>query len=113
MPLSQQLGEVVVVHPGIGGAGQRQNPRPDWLGHTPARAPTAVAVGHGRRTMVPPPGEQPTEMAQREAQEPGRLPGAQGAVMDARQDMQPLVLLLGQRDRLPVHPPRVTDSLTR
>jgi hypothetical protein len=33
--------------------------------------------------------------------------------MYPRQDMQSLMLLLGQRDRLPDHPPRVTDSLTR
>ncbi len=70
-------------------------------------------MGQGRRAMLPQAGEKATEVAQREAQEPGGFSGAQDAVVDTRQNVLAMVLPLGQDDRLPVHPPRVTYSLTR
>ena len=111
--LGQQLGEVVIVHAGVGRASQGQNPSSDGFSHPAPGGPSAIAVGHGSGAVLPPAAEQPPEVAQREAQEPRRLPGAQNTVVDARQDMQALVLPLGQGDCLPIHPPRVTDSLTR
>jgi hypothetical protein len=103
---------VVIVHAGVGRAGQGQNPSPDGFSHPAPGGPSAVTVDHGRGPVLPPAAEQPPEVAQREAQEPSRLPRTQNPVVDARQDMQALVLPLGQDKRLPVHPPRVTDSLT-
>ena len=113
LSLGQQFGEVVIVHASVGRASQGQNPSSDGVSHPAPGGPSAIAMGHGSGAVLPPAAEQPPEVAQREAQEPRRLPGAQNTVVDARQDMQALVLPLGQGDCLPVHPPRVTDSLTR
>ncbi len=113
LSLGQQFGEVVIVYAGVRGAGQGQNSNPDRFSHPAPRGPSAVTVGQGRGAVLPQACEQPAEVAQREARQSSRLPGAQDTVADARQDMQALVLPLGQGNRLPVHPPRVTDSLTR
>jgi len=73
--LGQQLGEVVIVHASVGRASQSQNPSPDGISHPAPGGPAAVAVGQGRRAVLPPAAEQSPEVAQREAQEPRRLPG--------------------------------------
>jgi len=113
LPLRQQLGEVVVIHAGVGGARQGEDAGPDGLRYTPWRRAPAVPVGQRGGTMLPPAGEQAPDVSERQGQEPAGLSGMQDAIVDVRQHMQPLVLPLGQGDRLPVHPPRVTDSLTR
>jgi len=113
LALRQQLREVVIVRAEVGSAGQGEDPGADDLSDAPRGGPPSVAMGQRTGAVLPQACEQPTEMAQREVQDPGRLPGVQNAVVDARQDMHALVLHLGQGDRLPVHPPRVTDSLTR
>jgi hypothetical protein len=69
LALGQELGEVLIVHAGIGRAGQGENPRPDRLGDAPRGASTAVPVRDGGRAVLPPPGEQSAQMAQREAEE--------------------------------------------
>ena len=65
LALGQELGEVLIVHAGIGRAGQGENARPDRFGDAPRGASPAVAVRDGRRTVLPPPGEQSTQVAQR------------------------------------------------
>ena len=110
LALGQQFREVVIIHAGVGGTRQGEDPGADHLSNATRGGPSAVAVGQGRGALLPPVAEEPTEVAQREAQEPGRLPGAENAVVDTRQDMPSMVFPLGQRDRLPVH--RVTYSLT-
>ncbi len=104
---------MVIIHAGVGGTRQGEDPGADHFSNATRGGPSAVAVGQGRGAVLPPVAEEPTEVAQREAQEPGRLPSAENAVVDARQDMPSMVFPLGQRDRLPVHSPRVTFSLTR
>ena len=56
--------KVVIVHAGVGGAGQCQDPRPDRLGDAAAGAPTAVAMGDGGGAVLAPAGQQPAEVAQ-------------------------------------------------
>jgi len=111
--LLKQLGEVVILHARIGGAGQREDPGPDLLSEASGRGPATVPMGEGREALLAQADEEPADMPQREAQELGGLPGAQGAGVDSGEDMNTLLLLLGQGDRLPVHGPRVTDSLAR
>lgn len=113
LALGEQIGEVMIVDAGVDRAGQRQDPRADRVRDAPRGAAAAVAVSDGRGTMLTPAGEQTAKVTQREAQEPGGLSGAQYPVMDPRQDVQALMLPLGQGNCLPGHPPRVTDSLTR
>ena len=42
--------------------------------------------------LLPPAGEQPTDVTQGEAREPGRLPGVRDSVVNTRQEMQAMVL---------------------
>ncbi len=113
LPLGQQLREVMIVHAGVGGAGQGEDPGPDRPRGPSWGRPSAIPMGEGARAVLPQAGEQPAEVAQREARQSSRLPGAQSAVVDAGQNVHALMFPLGQGNRLPVHPSRVTDSLTR
>lgn len=61
---SEQLGEVVVVHALIGGAGQGEDPGPDLLGEAPGRGPAAVAMGERREAPLAHAGEKPAEVPQ-------------------------------------------------
>jgi hypothetical protein len=113
LALGEQLGEVVIIHTGIGGAGQREDPGPDPLGEAPGRGPTAVAMGESGEALLAEPSEESTEVPQREAQELSGGPCLQGAMLHLGEEMHAVLLLLGQGDRLPGHGPRVTDSLAR
>ena len=62
--LSEQLGEVVVVHVRIGGAGQGEDPGPNLLGEAPGRGPAAVPMGERREAPLAHAGEKSAEVSQ-------------------------------------------------
>lgn len=111
LALGQQLGEMMIVHAGVGGPCQSQDPGTDRLSDAARGRTPAIAMGEGARAVLAEAGEQPAEVTERESQEASGFPGAQGSVMNAREDMQSLMLPLGQGDRLPGH--GMTYSLTR
>lgn len=59
----QQVGELVIVHAGVGGTGQRQDPSPDGLRRSARRRPAAVAVGQGSRAMRSKAASEPPDLA--------------------------------------------------
>jgi hypothetical protein len=99
----QQFGELVIVHAGIDGPGQGEDPGTELCDQATRGRPAAIAVGEGRGAVSQQAPQEPPEMTRREAQEMGRLPGGQDAVKDTGQEMHALVLSLGQGDRLPGH----------
>jgi len=109
--LPEELGEVMIVGAGVARAGQGQDLSPNDLGEAVRRDPPAVAMGERRRATVADLRQQATEVTEREAQESGRVRHCEVPLHDLDQDMGSLLLLLGQGDRLPVHCPRVTESL--
>jgi len=113
LALSEQLGEVVIIHACVAGAGQREDPGPDLRGEAPGRGSAAVPMGERGEALVAQAGEEPTEVPQRETQELGGGPSLQGAVLNLGEQMYAVLLLLGQGNRLPGHCPRMTDSLAR
>lgn len=112
LPLDEHLGEMVVIHVGIAGAGQGEDPGLGRLREASGRGPAAVAMGESREAMLAQEGQQPTEVPQREAQELAGGSRLQGAMLDLDEQMRTLLFLHSQGNRLPVHAPRVTDSLT-
>ena len=113
LALLEQLGEVVIIHARIGSTGQGEDAGPDRLREAPGRGPAAVAMGQSCKALLAQAGEEPAEVAKREAQELGGGSRLQGAVLNLGEEMHAVLLLLGQGDRLPSHAPRVTDSLAR
>lgn len=65
--LPEQLGEVVIIHARVGGAGQGQDPGADRLGEAPRRGASSVAMGQGGEALLAQAGKRPAEMAEREA----------------------------------------------
>jgi len=109
--LLEQLGELMIVDPGINGTRQGDDPGSNSVGEPARRDAAAVAVGQSRDPLRTQIGQQPTEVTKRQAQKlcggvSGKCPG-----LNAGQDVGALLLFLGQGNRLPVHPSRVTDSL--
>lgn len=113
LALPEELGEVVVIHAGVASTGQREDPSPHRLGETSARGPAAVAMGEGREALLTQAREQAAQVAKREAEQRGSLLGPENAVLNPGQDMDTMLLPLSQRNRLPEHSARVTDSLSR
>ncbi len=109
--LPQQLGEMVVVRAGIGGAGQGEDPGPDGVRKAACGSAAAVAMGQRRETLLTNLGKKPTEVPHGKGQELSCGLGRQDPGLDAGEDMCALLLFLGQGNRLPVHSPRVTESL--
>lgn len=64
LALGEQLGEVVIIHARVAGAGQREDLGPDFLGEAPGRGPAAVAMGKGREALLAQTGEESTEVPQ-------------------------------------------------
>lgn len=75
LALPEQVGEVVIVRAGIGGARQGQHSGPDGFREAPRGGAAAVAMGEGREALLAPAGEEPAEVAKREAQQHGGLRG--------------------------------------
>lgn len=70
-------------------------------------------MGEGGEALLAQAGQQPAEVAQREAQQRGGLWGPEHPVLHPGQDLDTVLLFAGQGNRLPSHAPRVTDSLSR
>jgi hypothetical protein len=111
--LREQLGDVVIIRPGIASAGQREDASPYPLGEPAGRRPPAIAMSEGRESVLPPARKEPAHMAQREAGQVGGRLRREPALLDLSEQMHAQLFLLGQRNRLPDHRPRVTDSLAR
>lgn len=73
--LLEQFGEMVIVHAGIGGARQGKNSGPDGFREAPRRGTAAVPMGQASEALLAQAGQQPTEVAKREAQQHGGLRG--------------------------------------
>jgi len=113
LAVGEQLREVMIIAAGIGSASEGADPLADGVRQPAGRGPTAIAMGQRGHPELAEPGEQPPDMAEGQAQKLSRLPGIECPVLDLRQHLRALLLLLGQGDRLPGHSPRVTDSLAR
>jgi len=59
--LLKQLGEVVILHARIGGAGQREDPGPDLLSEASGRGPATVPMGEGREALLAQADEEPAD----------------------------------------------------
>lgn len=103
LSVSQQIGELVIVHARVEGPGQGQDASADIRGQPARGGPAAVAVGEGRGAVPVQAPQEPPEVTRREAQEVGGFPSVQDTVKDAGQDLHTLVLSPGQGDRLPGH----------
>jgi len=113
LAVGEQLREVMIIAAGIGSASEGADPLADGVRQPAGRGPTAIAMGQRGHPELAEPGEQPPDMAEGQAQKLSRLPGIECPVLDLRQHLRALLLLLGQGDRLPGHSPRVTDSRSR
>ena len=107
----QELREMAIIAATIAGAGQGEYPRADTIRTAAGGPPATVAMGQGRHALRAHCGAEPADMADRESQELRRRPGREESRVDPWKDLRPLLLRLGQGDRLPVHSPRVTESL--
>ena len=112
-PFPQELGELMVIDAGIGRAGQGHDLGPYGVGQAPLGHAPAITVGQGGGALRPYLRQQPPDVPHRQAHEARRRTGRKRALLHLRQNMCTLLLLLGQGDRLPGHPPRVTESLSR
>jgi hypothetical protein len=70
-------------------------------------------MGQGREALLAQAGQQPAEVATGKAQKPGGFLSRKHAVLDASQEVGTVLFLWGQRNRLPDHVPKMTDSLSR
>ncbi len=113
LAFGEQFGEVVIIHASVAGPGKGDHLDPECSGEAPGRGAAAVPMDEGREALLAQAGEKPAEVSQRDSQEPGSDPSPQGSVLDLREEMHSLLLLLCQGDRLPGHSSRVTDSLAR
>jgi hypothetical protein len=111
LALGEQLGELVIIHPAIPGTDEREDAGPDRRREPAGRRPAAITVGEGGHALLTQAREEAAEVPHREAEQPRREPHLEGPLLDPTEQMRTLVLLLRQRNRLPDHGPRVTDSL--
>ena len=111
-PLGEELGELTIVHADVAAAGEGDEAGPDDLGGpTRGRAP-AVAMGQCGEAMLADLRQEATDMTDREAHEPCSVRHGEAPLEELGQDMCSLLLSPAQRDCLPVHAPRVTESLS-
>ena len=75
LALPEQVGEVVIVRAGIGGARQGKNSGPDGFREAPRGGAAAVPMGQGREALLAQAGQQSAEVAKRETQQHGGLRG--------------------------------------
>jgi hypothetical protein len=108
----QELGEMAIVTPRVGGAGKGQEAGLERFGETARAGPPPVPMGESGEAASAECGEEAADVASREAQQPGRVRGGETAMLDLGEDMGTMLLGLGQGDCLPVHSPRVTESLS-
>lgn len=109
----EQLGEMMIIHASVAGAGEREDLGPHRFREAPGRGPAPVAMGQRRDSLRAYCSQEPADVPERQAHERrGGLSG-EGPGLEAGKDMGALLLLFGQGNRLPVHSPRVTNSLTR
>jgi hypothetical protein len=109
--LGQELGEMAVIAASIASAGQGEHPRADGIRTAAGGPPAAVAMSEGGQALLAHFRDEPADVADRESQQRRRRPSREESRADPRKDLPPLLLCLGQGDRLPVHSPRVTESL--
>ncbi len=109
-PLREQLGEMMVIDPGIRGARQGKDLGSDGLREAPRGGAAPVAMSQRGEAMLADLGQEPADVPDRQGQELSRHPSGEGSGLDPGQDMGALLLLLGQGNRLPGHTARVTDS---
>jgi hypothetical protein len=111
MPLLEQLGQVVIIHPGIPGTGESHHVVSERLGKPPGRGPSPIPMREDRDAVLPQAGEEPPDMPHRQAQYPRGCCAGQRATLHLAEDLHALLLLRCQHNRPPDHDPRVTDSL--
>jgi len=111
LTLGQELGEMAIIAAPVAGAGQGKHPRANGLSAAAAGLLAAIAMGQGREALLAYFGGEPADVADREPQQRRRHPRREETRGNPWKDLPPLLLFLGQRDRLPVHSPRVTESL--
>ena len=111
LAFGEQFGEVVIIHAGVAGPGEGDDPGSQCCREAPGRGAAAVAMGEGTEAQPAQAGEKPADVSQRDLQELGSGPSRQSPVLDLSENMHSLLLLLRQSDRLPGHSSRVTDSL--
>lgn len=112
LPLGQQVGELVIIDAGIRGARQREHPRPDGLRQTAGRGSATVPMGQDSDAVLVQRGKEPADMTVREAQQGDGFSHTERPMLDLGQYLHALLLLLSQRDRLPGHGARMTESLS-
>jgi len=109
--LPQQLGEMMIIRAGIPGAGQGADPRADALGVTSRGRATAVSMRQRGEPPCPQGGQEPKDVAHGQLQKRRCRSGGEHPRLDTSEDMGTMLFCRGQGNRLPVHPPRVTESL--
>ncbi len=107
----QELGQVAIIAAPVAGAGQREHASADRSGAASRGLAPTVPMGQGGQALLAHFGEEPADMTDREFQQLRRCFCREESRVDPWQDLPPLLLFLGQRDRLPGHSPRVTESL--
>ena len=113
LAFGEQLSEVMIIHAGVAGAGEREDVGPHRVGEASRRGAAPVAMGQRRDPLRAYVSQEPADVPERQAQELRCGLRREGPGLEAGQDMGALLLLLGQGNRLPEHSPRVTNSLTR
>ncbi len=106
MPTTVDLQELALArHPLAPAPVARRTAGPDRtdvrLGEDPAEGPLTVAVDQAGRAIGPIVSEQPADLADRQAQDAGRLLGRQSSGQDVVEDVQALLRSGVQGDRLP------------
>ena len=112
LALGQELGEVAIIAAPVAGAGQSEHPRANGIRAASAGLLVAVAVGQSRQALFAHFGEEPADMANGKPQQRCCRFRREESRVNPWNDLPPLLLFLGQGDRLPGHSPRVTESLS-
>ncbi len=112
-PLGQELGEVLVVDPGVGRLGELDDPRAGGVSHTPGRAATAVPMDWGwgpcRRYSA-----QASDLTAGETQEVGRFSHQKLAAVQGSEDDELMLCAVRQGEHASLYSARRgrTFSLT-
>ncbi len=91
-PLAEELGQVLMVHRGIGGAGQPHDALAEGIGQPTRRGTAAIAVGECGRSAEAVGTTQPSKVADRESQEARRLRHLEVSPIEGIQNEQTTLL---------------------
>ena len=112
LTFAEELGEVMIIDAGVAGPGEGDDLRAEGGGQATRTRPASIAVGQGRWSGRAHGGQESADLPAGQAHELGSGGHGQDPSRQAGEDMRAMLLLFRQGHCLPVHGPRVTESLS-